>query len=141
MGSDNFNTRSWTHDSELTAAVVDSERDDRAPADPGGLGDGARRFGRELRLRLMREHLDLDEDDDLLDAARAADVVRKSAGQLDAWYDDECRGPRPAGRLRSHPTGVEGALPTRHSWFTAPIYRSFLDPDGRPLNMRLRRTY
>jgi len=141
VGSDNFNTRSWTHDSELTAAVVDSERDDRAPADPGGLGDGARRFGRELRLRLMREHLDLDEDDDLLDAARAADVVRKSAGQLDAWYDDECRGPRPAGRLRSHPTGVEGALPTRHSWFTAPIYRSFLDPDGRPLDMRMRRTY
>ena len=75
------------------------------------------------------------------DAARAADVVRKSAGQLDAWYDDQCRGPRPAGRLRSHSTGVEGVLPTRHSWFTAPIYRSFLDPDGRPLNMRLRRTY
>ena len=31
VGSDNFNTRSWTHDSELTAAVVDSERDQRAP--------------------------------------------------------------------------------------------------------------
>ena len=35
----------------------------------------------------------------------------------------------------------EGKLPARQSWFTAPIYRSFLDPDGRPLDMRLRRTY
>ena len=87
VGSDNFNTRSWTHDSELTAAVLDSERDQRAPIDPGGLGDGARRFARELRLTLMREHLDLDEDDDLLDPVRAADTVRKSAAELDAWHD------------------------------------------------------
>jgi phosphatidylserine/phosphatidylglycerophosphate/cardiolipin synthase-like enzyme len=141
VGSDNFNTRSWTHDSELTAAVVDSERDPRAPADPGGLGDGARRFARELRLRLMREHLDLDEDDDLVDPARAADAVRKSAAELGAWHDGGRRGPRPAGRLRGHPVGKGGQLPTRHSWFTAPLYRSFLDPDGRPLDMRLRRTY
>jgi len=141
VGSDNFNTRSWTHDSELTAAVVDSERDPRAPTDPGGLGDGARRFARELRLRLMREHLDLDEDDDLVDPVRAADTVRKSAAELDAWHDGGRRGPRPAGRLRGHPIGKGGALPTRHRWFTAPLYRSFLDPDGRPLDMRLRRTY
>jgi phosphatidylserine/phosphatidylglycerophosphate/cardiolipin synthase-like enzyme len=141
VGSDNFNTRSWTHDSELTAAVVDSERDQRAPADPGGLGDGARRFARELRLQLMREHLDLDEDDDLVDPVRAADTVRKSAAELDAWHDGGRRGPRPAGRLRGHPVGKGGRLPTRHSWFTAPLYRSFLDPDGRPLDMRLRRTY
>jgi phosphatidylserine/phosphatidylglycerophosphate/cardiolipin synthase-like enzyme len=141
VGSDNFNTRSWTHDSELTAAVVDSERDPRAPTDPGGLGDGARRFARELRLRLMREHLDLDEDDDLVDPVRAADTVRKSAAELDAWHDGGRRGPRPAGRLRGHPIGKGGALPTRHRWFTAPLYRSFLDPDGRPLGMRLRRTY
>ena len=141
VGSDNFNTRSWTHDSELTAAVLDSERDQRAPADPGGLGDGARRFARELRLTLLREHLDLDEDDDLLDPARAADTVRKSAAELDAWHDGGGHGPRPAGRLRSHPIGKGGKLPARHRWLTAPIYRSFLDPDGRPLDMRLRRTY
>jgi phosphatidylserine/phosphatidylglycerophosphate/cardiolipin synthase-like enzyme len=141
VGSDNFNTRSWTHDSELTAAVLDSERDRRAPIDPGGLGDGARRFARELRLTLMREHLDLDDDDDLLDPVRAADTVRKSAAELDAWYDDGCQGPRPAGRMRSHPIGQGGTLPARHRWLTAPIYRSFLDPDGRPLDMRLRRTY
>jgi phosphatidylserine/phosphatidylglycerophosphate/cardiolipin synthase-like enzyme len=141
VGSDNLNTRSWTHDSELTAAVLDSERDQRAPTDPGELGDGARRFARELRLTLMREHLDLDEDDDLLDPVRAADTVRKSAAELDAWHDGGCHGPRPTGRLRSHPIGKEGKLPARHRWLTAPIYRSFLDPDGRPLDMRLRRTY
>ena len=90
---------------------------------------------------MMREHLGLDEDDDLLDAERAADTVRKSAAELDAWHDDGCRGDRPAGRLRSHPIGKEGKLPSRHSWLTAPIYRSLLDPDGRPLDMRLRRTY
>ena len=50
VGSDNFNTRSWTHDSELTAAVLDAEREPRDPTDPAGLGDGARRFARELRL-------------------------------------------------------------------------------------------
>ena len=141
VGSDNFNTRSWTHDSELTAAVLDSERDQRAPSDPGGLGDGARRFARELRLTMLREHLGIAEDDDLIDPERAADTVRKSAAELDAWHDGGRHGPRPAGRLRSHPIGKEGKLPTRHSWFTAPIYRSFLDPDGRPLDMRLRRSY
>jgi phosphatidylserine/phosphatidylglycerophosphate/cardiolipin synthase-like enzyme len=141
VGSDNFNTRSWTHDSELTAAVVDSERDQRAPTDPAGLGDGARRLARELRLTILREHLGIDEDDDLIDPERVADTVRKSAAELDAWYDRGCHGPRPVGRLRSHPTGKEGRLPARHRWFTAPIYRSFLDPDGRPLDMRMRRTY
>ena len=141
VGSDNFNTRSWTHDSELTAAVLDSERDQRAPTDPGGLGDGARRFARELRLTILREHLGIDQDDDLLDPERAADTVRKSAAELDAWHDNGCHGPRPAGRLRSHPIGKEGKLPASQRWFTAPIYRSFLDPDGRPLDMRLRRTY
>jgi hypothetical protein len=30
---------------------------------------------------------------------------------------------------------------TRQRWFTAPIDRSFIDPDGRPLDMPLRRTY
>ena len=62
IGSDNFNRRSWTHDSELTAAIVDDARDEREPRDPGGLGDGARRFARELRLELWREHLDRDDD-------------------------------------------------------------------------------
>lgn len=142
IGSDNFNTRSWTHDSELAAAVVDEQRDVRPPADPAGLGDGARRFARHLRLELMREHLDLDSDEDLLDPDRAAEVVRDRAAALDAWHAGDHDGQRPPGRLRRHTLSPEQtALSRRHRWFTAPAYRSFLDPEGRPLGMRLRRTY
>ena len=53
VGSDNFNRRSWTHDSELTAAILDRRLDGREPRDPAGLGDGARAFARELRLELL----------------------------------------------------------------------------------------
>ena len=59
VGSDNFNRRSWTHDSELSSAVLDTTRDAREPRDPAGTGDGARVFARDLRLTLAREHLDL----------------------------------------------------------------------------------
>src|SRR3712207_2973379 len=71
VGSDNFNRRSWTHDSELSSAVLDTTRDPREPRDPAGTGAGARTFARDLRLELAREHLDRaadgSEDDDLLD--------------------------------------------------------------------------
>ena len=50
VGSDNFNRRSWTHDSELSSAVLDTTRDPREPRDPAGNGDGARVFARDLRL-------------------------------------------------------------------------------------------
>ena len=142
VGSDNFNRRSWTHDSELTAAVLDDERDEREPADPGGLGDGARRFARQLRLDLLREHLDLDDDTDLLDPDRAADAVRDSAATLDAWYADGCRGPRAPGRLRTHAPGhAAGDVLPWHRRLPGLAYRAVLDPDGRPLGMRLRRTF
>ena len=35
VGSDNFNRRSWTHDSELSSAVLDTTRDEREPRGPG----------------------------------------------------------------------------------------------------------
>jgi phosphatidylserine/phosphatidylglycerophosphate/cardiolipin synthase-like enzyme len=142
VGSANLNMRSWTHDSELAAAVLDDERDPRQPVDPGGLGDGARCFARELRLRLMREHLATTDDALLLDPDTAAETVRRSAATLEAWHAGGRAGPRPPGRLRPQRTTGHGArTPARLRWLTAPAYRTLLDPDGRSLGMRLRRTY
>jgi phosphatidylserine/phosphatidylglycerophosphate/cardiolipin synthase-like enzyme len=144
VGSANLNVRSWTHDSEVAVAVLDDDRDPRTPADPGGLGDGARRFARGLRLQLMREHLDLPDvaDTALLDPDAAAAAVRDSAAALEAWHRSSRRGPRPPGRLRPHAIGRFAETPSAsHRWLTGPAYRMFLDPDGRPLGMRVRRTY
>ncbi|MGE2726080.1 phosphatase domain-containing protein [Mycolicibacterium pulveris] len=145
VGSNNLNNRSWTHDSELTAAVLDDNRDPRTPADPAGLGDGARRFARQLRLDLMREHLGRDTDDGLLDPDVAADTVRRQAAALDAWYAGGCHGPKPPGRLRRHHLGRQQPMASVASvfqrWISVPAYRVVLDPDGRPPAMRLRRAY
>ncbi|MCG5434424.1 phospholipase [Mycobacterium sp. MYCO198283] len=134
VGSDNFNRRSWTHDSELSCAVLDNTRDARPPADPAGLGDGARVFARELRLHLMREHLDADSDDGLIDPADAVEAVTASAAALDEWYRAGRSGPRPPGRLRPHKP--ESLRRFTRLWAT-PVYRMFYDPDGRPVRMRL----
>ncbi|MGD9525697.1 MAG: phosphatase domain-containing protein [Pseudonocardia sp.] len=144
IGSANLNLRSWTHDSELCAAVLDEERDPREPTDPSGLGDGARRFARDLRLRLMTEHLGIpgDATDALVDPDGAAEAVRSSVAALDAWYDGGRVGPRPAGRLRTQrPAETAARVADTHPWLTQPAYRRFLDPDGRPLRMRMQRTY
>jgi phosphatidylserine/phosphatidylglycerophosphate/cardiolipin synthase-like enzyme len=140
VGSANLNRRSWTHDSELSVAVLDAVRDEREPADPGGHGDGARRFARELRLELLREHLDRQagDDADLLDpgdAVRAADAV---ADALDAWHAGGRVGPRPPGRLRHHRPERLGML-TR--LWAVPVYRLVYDPDGRPWRARIRRRW
>ena len=134
VGSDNFNRRSWTHDSELTAAVLDDRRDEREPRDPAGLGDGARSFARDLRLRLWREHLDRDDDEGLLDPDEAAATVRDSAAALDAWYAAGRTGPRPPGRLRAHEVD---SPPRWQRRLAAPAYRTLFDPDGRPPRMKL----
>ncbi len=132
--SDNLNRRSQTHDSELSVAVLDEIRDARHPADPAGLGDGARRFARELRLRLMREHLgrlgpdgEDGDDADLLDPDAAVRVLRRSAAALDAWHAADRRGPRPAGRLRAHRDPV---LPRWQQLLAAPVQRTVLDPSA-----------
>ncbi|WP_305777649.1 phospholipase D family protein [Modestobacter sp. DSM 44400] len=140
VGSGNLNRRSWTHDSELTAAVLDSDRDARDPVDPAGQGDGARRFARDLRLQLLREHLDrADGDDaDLVDPDDAAATVRRSAAALDGWHRDGRTGPRPPGRLRNHRAKTP---PAWQRWLTAPAYATLFDPDGRPPGMKLRRTF
>jgi len=73
-GSDNFNRRSWTHDSELTCAVMDDE--DRLP--------------RELRTLLWSEHLGLAADDE-----RLSDLT----DPLALWHE---RAGRPNSRIRVH---------------------------------------
>ena len=136
IGSDNFNRRSWTHDSELSAVVVDQ-------AGPAG-------YGRRLRLTLAAEHLDRDalgpdgqlEDPslvtDCVDAGGMFEAFEKCAAALDAWHESGCRGPRPPGRLRRLEP-PELSVPARVAAL-AP-YLALHDPDGRPMKLRLRDKY
>jgi phosphatidylserine/phosphatidylglycerophosphate/cardiolipin synthase-like enzyme len=134
VGSDNMNLRSWTHDSELACAVVDETRDEREPRDPAGLGDGARRYARDLRIRLCAEHLGRDPDDpDLCDPAQVFDAWSEAADRLSHWHDTGRQGDRPRGRVLPHRSV---ALRTWQRPWAGLIYRGFVDPDGRPRALR-----
>lgn len=140
VGSANLSRRSWTYDSELTAAVLDTETDLREPRDPAGLGDGARRFARDLRLSLLREHLGRNEGDDadLIDPDDAVRAVLDQVSALDRWHEGGQRGTRPAGRLRRHHP------PARPTWLRAllePVRHRGADPDGRPAHEKRHSTF
>jgi phosphatidylserine/phosphatidylglycerophosphate/cardiolipin synthase-like enzyme len=135
VGSDNLNRRSWTHDSELSAAVLDETPDQREPRDPAGLGDGARAFARDLRLRLWREHLGRGpgEDGDLLDPVEGFAAWRQAAGALTAWHRHGRHGPRPPGQVTEHDPG---RVQPWAAWWAAPVYKTLVDPDSRPRKLR-----
>lgn len=129
IGSDNFCRRSWTNDSELTAAIIDE----------AGEEDG---LARRLRLALAAEHLDADPSSDAVDGCvDPVEMFRRysdSADALDAWHRSGRAGTRPPGQLRRLP---EPKLSIPRQLFAAPLYRYLHDPDGRALRMRVRKEF
>ena len=116
IGSDNFNRRSWTHDSEVSCAIID-EQDS---------------FARRLRLALGTEHLG-EARDAAGSAAAMFEAFGRAADALDAWHAGGRQGPRPAGQLRRYPDPQISA--STRAWASV-LYRLVYDPDGRPLAMR-----
>ena len=123
IGSDNLNRRSWTHDSELSAVVIDREGT----------------YGRRLRLTLAAEHLDREADEPgavMADCLAPSDMFATyaaSASRLDAWWEGGQTGPRPAGRLRRIEPPELGLL--ARAVASVP-YALLHDPDGRPRRLR-----
>ncbi|MDM7853893.1 phospholipase D-like domain-containing protein [Cellulomonas alba] len=129
-GSDNFNRRSWTHDSELTAVVLDED------------------YARRLRLTLAAEHLDRAEDvaarglevamADVVDPVGMFDTYAEHAARLDAWHAGGRLGVRPPGRLRRLP--MPDLTPAQRRWARLPL-DALHDPDGRPPSLRKAGSY
>lgn len=139
VGSDNLNRRSWTHDSELSCAVIDGDLDLREPRDPGGLGDGSRQFARQLRISLWAEHLGMSpEDPELLDLDRSGALWDRCCGELASWKVSPGSRPRPSGRVRAHDVAP---VPRSDRWWAETSYRVIFDPDGRPTRLRMKRSF
>ncbi|MFI5690621.1 phospholipase D family protein [Kribbella sp. NPDC051586] len=117
-GSDNFNRRSWTNDSELTCAI------------------DAPDLARSLRAQLWSEHLG--EPDPDLDPITGFSNWRTTAAALDQWHAGGRRGPRPTGRIRAHHPQPLGRFESLWAgWLADHVY----DPDGRPRAARRRNTF
>ena len=152
IGSDNFNRRSWTHDSELSAVVLDTVGGDHCA------------YARRLRLTLAAEHLDrevgpadfpgdisriqtstapdgLDDEQllsimaDCVSAPGLFDAYAAAVARLEAWHHSGQRADRPPGRLR--PLDEPHLSRLARLW-AKPVYRTIHDPDGRPWALRRR---
>ncbi len=89
VGSDNFNRRSWSSDSEVACAVQDlrvSDRDTPVPRDS---------FALRVRRELVAEHLGVQPDDVPDDPDAVWDLMAAAATALDDWY---AAGSGPRGR-------------------------------------------
>ena len=117
-GSDNFNRRSWTNDSELTCAIDSPE------------------LAGSLRHQLWSEHLGTASPE--LDPHSGFKQWQATSAALDGWYADGRRGPRPAGRIRAHHPQPLGRFESLWAgWLADHLY----DPDGRPRAARRRNTF
>jgi phosphatidylserine/phosphatidylglycerophosphate/cardiolipin synthase-like enzyme len=114
IGSDNTNRRSWTHDTELSAAIVD---------------ESPRGWIRSLRLTLAEEHLGpYAAGQDLVHPAGFFEAFRAAADGLESWHRGGRHGPRPPGHVRPF---TQRTVDPRTRLWAEPVYRVVFDPDGR----------
>ncbi len=106
VGSDNFNRRSWTSDTEAACAIQDLR---------GGPGEQVPSDAFTLRLRreLVAEHLEVEEGEVPDDVDALWDAMATSAAALDEWYarGQGPRGPRHLPRVSAPFKGT--AVPWR----------------------------
>ncbi|HYN65877.1 MAG TPA: phospholipase D-like domain-containing protein [Ornithinibacter sp.] len=156
VGSDNFNRRSWSSDSEIACAVQDVRVSDRSTSAPRDS------FVLRVRRELVAEHLGVAAEDVPDDPDEVWDLMASAADALDEWYAGGLRArgrrhlPRPSApfkgtsvrwrRRSGAPNGAAGverppgrlrrlAPPelTRAQLLWAPRLYDVFDPDGTVL--------